>query len=88
VFVSALDTDPDLIGSEGIRIRHQEGQKVPIKNLAMDPEHWLKRMYLLTEEPQFAGDVKKSTEANPEYCDVCDLKYSSLSEFAMNSGMG
>jgi hypothetical protein len=44
-------------------------------------------MYLLTEEPEFAGDVKKSAEANPEYCDVWDLKYSPL-EFVMNSGMG
>jgi hypothetical protein len=37
------------------------------------------------EEPEFAGDVKRSAESNPE---VCDLKYSSLSAFAMNSGMG
>jgi hypothetical protein len=59
-----------------------------VPGLYPDPKHWLKWMYLLIEEPKFAGDVKKSAEANPEYCDLCDMKYSSLSEFAMNIGVG
>ncbi len=79
-----IQSGPNESGS-GIRKAKWSLEKNP--GLDSDTKLWLNWMYLFAE-PEFAGDVKKSNEANPEYCDVCDRKYSSLSEFAMNSGMG